>query len=59
MTTRPFKEGPTPVVDDRADFKAALKRQASDDDVPEFSRGVEPSIHQSARNIPLGNERPQ
>ena len=58
MTARPFKFGPKPFVEDRDAFAAALARQAGDEDVPEFSRGVEPSIHQSAVNVPASNERP-
>jgi hypothetical protein len=56
MTTRPFKVGPTPVVEDRAAFARALEQQANDPAVPDDSRGVEPSIHQSAINVPLSNE---
>lgn len=58
MTTRLFKEGPL-LVDDRDEFVKALAQQANDPDVPYYSKGVEPSIHQSARNIPLSNERPR
>jgi len=56
MTIAPFKKGPKPFVEDRETFAAAVAQQANDDDVPELSRGVEPSIHQSAINIPLANE---
>jgi hypothetical protein len=57
MTTRAFKEGPKPFVKDREKFVEALSKQANDPDVPEGSRGVEPSIHQSGVNIPLANEK--
>jgi hypothetical protein len=56
MATPPFKKGPTPYVENREEFVAALTRQANDEDVPPLSRGVEPSIHQSAVNVPLANE---
>lgn len=56
MTTPPFKKGPKPFVKDRDEFAKALERQANDPRVPEKSRGVEPSIHQSAINVPMSNE---
>lgn len=56
MTTPPFKKGPKPFVKDRDKFAKALERQANDPRVPEKSRGVEPSIHQSAINVPMSNE---
>jgi len=59
MATPAFKQGPKPYVQDRDEFVAALDRQANDLDVPEDSRGVEPSIHQSAINVPLSNEVPE
>lgn len=57
MTTPPFKKGPKPFVKDRDAFVAALAEQARDPSVPEYSRGVEPSIYQSTVNIPLSNEK--
>jgi hypothetical protein len=59
MTTPPFKKGPKPEVKDRDAFVAALHEQATDPSVPEYSRGVEPSIHQSSINVPLSNEESQ
>jgi thioredoxin reductase len=56
MTSDPFKKGAV-AVDDREAFVEALRRQANDEAVPEKSRGVEPSIHQSAINVPLSNEK--
>jgi hypothetical protein len=58
MTTWTFKSEKSPVhVDNREEFVKALAEQANAPDVPQYSKGVEPSIHQSARNIPLSNER--
>lgn len=57
MTTAPFKDERHPIVDDVKEYKDALKKQASADDVPQHSKDVEPSIHQSGRNIPLANDR--
>lgn len=55
MTARPFRQGA--LVQDVADYNRRLAAQAAATDVPIDSRGVEPSIHQSARNIPLSNGR--
>jgi hypothetical protein len=54
MTAQPFKQGT--LVKDVAEYRRLLARQANADDVPQDSRGVEPSIYQSARKIPSSNQ---
>ena len=54
ITTDPAKE----LVADKYEraFARDLHKQATDANVPDLSRGVEPAIYQSAINIPLTNE---